>query len=43
MTTQLLPLCLVCLLIGAVPVESADRLLGVQSARVMSQSLNVEP
>jgi hypothetical protein len=39
MTKPSFLLCFVCSLIGAVPVGSADRLLGVQSARVMSQSM----
>ena len=32
-------LCLVSSLIGAAPIGGADRLIGVQSARVMSQSM----
>jgi hypothetical protein len=39
MTKPLFLLCSVCSLIGAFPVGGADRLLGVQSARVMSQSM----
>jgi hypothetical protein len=39
MTKPLFLLCFVCSLIGAVPVGSADRLLGVQSAWVMSHSM----
>ena len=39
MMQKLFLLCLVSSLIGAAPIGGADRLIGVQSARVMSQSM----
>lgn len=42
MTKPLFLFCFVCSLIGAVPASSADRLLGVQSARVMPRGSDHE-